>query len=251
MKKLVILGGAGVVGEALFHGLKSSYNILNLDRAIGQADASHQYVDATKYQELLEKIPEDTDVIINLLRMETSQAIEEVDTFDQMTDVFFKATYYTMHVANTKKIPKVIFASSNHVTDYMEENGLSKLGREITTEDYPYAKGLYGVLKLAAEQAGFIFSLNTELSVINIRIGSVPKEEELKAVEGNERLKRTLLSKVDLINLFTAAIESDRRFGTYYGVSDNPDKPWDLTNAIKELGYRPKQNTSELKSSGL
>ncbi|MFC4403072.1 NAD-dependent epimerase/dehydratase family protein [Gracilibacillus xinjiangensis] len=238
MKKLVIIGGGGTVGKKLFTALEKNYQVLVLDNSIQEETSTYRYVDATDYDQLLDKIPQDTDVLINLLRIETNNAIEEADVFNKMTDVFFKASYYLMLIAKNYNISRVIFASTNHVTDYYEENGFSKLDREITTTDYPAPKGLYGVLKLASEHAGFIFSYNTNLSVINIRIGSVPSNEK-DALEKDDRLKRTLLSESDLINLFEAAIETDRKYGTYYGVSDNKGKPWDLSNAISEIGYKP------------
>ncbi len=241
LKKITIIGGSGTVGDILVEGLQHSYDVLVLDKHIQNNTATNHYVDATNYDELLSTIPKDTDVIINLLRIDTAHAIEPVEVFDQMTDVFFKATYYIMLIAKEFRIPKVIFASSNHVTDYYEENGYSKLQREITTNDYPYSKGLYGVLKIASEQAGFIFSLDSDLSIINIRIGSVPAQNEQDALKENDRLTRTLLSKKDLVELFSAAIEAKVNFGTYYGVSNNPDKPWDISNAIEELGYSPKR----------
>ncbi|WP_091483161.1 NAD-dependent epimerase/dehydratase family protein [Gracilibacillus orientalis] len=246
MKKITIIGGSGTVGDILFERLQNSYDVLILDKNIKSNTERQRYVDATNFQQLASEIPKDSDVIINLLRIDTSHAIEPAEVFDQMTDVFFKASYYIMLIASKRNIPKVIFASSNHVSDYYEENGYSKLGREITTNDYPYPKGLYGVLKIASEQAGFIFSLNTDLSIINIRIGSVPDEEDTDALKKNDRLSRTLLSKEDLVELFSKAIEAKVNFGTYYGVSNNTEKPWDLSNAIDELGYAPQKNTDEI-----
>ncbi len=243
LKKITIIGGSGTVGDILVEGLQHSYDILVLDKHIQNNTATNHYVDATHFDELHSTIPKDTDVIVNLLRIDTAHAIEPVEVFDQMTDVFFKATYYILLIAKEFRIPKVIFASSNHVTDYYEENGYSKLQREITTNDYPYPKGLYGVLKIASEQAGFVFSLHSDLSIINIRIGSVPSDNEKNALKQNDRLTRTLLSREDLVKLFSAAIEAKVKFGTYYGVSNNPDKPWDISNAIEELGYSPKKKT--------
>ncbi|QGH36647.1 NAD-dependent epimerase/dehydratase family protein [Gracilibacillus salitolerans] len=245
MKKITIIGGSGTVGDILFERLQNNYDVLVLDKNIKNNTSTHRYVDATDFKQLASEMPKDTDVIINLLRIDTAHAIEPEEVFDQMTDVFFKATYYIMLIATKYKIPKVIFASSNHVTDYYEENGHSKLEREITTKDYPYPKGLYGVLKIASEQAGFIFSLHSDLSIINIRIGSVPEKNEEDALKHDDRLTRTLLSREDLVEFFSAAIEAKVKFGTYYGVSNNNNKPWDISNAIEDLGYAPKRIHAE------
>lgn len=247
MRKVVIIGGAGTVGQIITKNLNEKYKIAVLDKNITQKnDEDYFQVDATNYQDLISKVPKDTDVIINLLKTDTSAPVEEVNKFNKMTDVFFNATYYILLVASYYKIPKVIFASSNHVTDYYEKDGDSTLGREITTNDYPCTKGLYGVLKLASEQLGFIFSLNRNMSVLNLRIGSVPSEVEQKAVGRKSRLKKTLLTEVDVIGLFTAAIESTKTYGTYYGVSNNPEKPWDTSNAATEIGFKSAQNVMDI-----
>ncbi|MFC0473314.1 NAD-dependent epimerase/dehydratase family protein [Halalkalibacter kiskunsagensis] len=246
MKKIVIIGGAGTVGNILTNGLLEKHKVVVLDRNENQNNqAKFIQVDATNLQDLIAKVPK-ADVLINLLNTNTKHALEDVETFEKMTEIFLKATYYILFTAKKKKIPKVIFASTNHVTDCYEEEGNSLLGREINVGDYPCSKGLYGVLKFASEQVGSLFSNEKNLSVINIRIGSVPKEISKEVMEENPRLKKTLLTDTDLIDLFTAALEADIKFGTYYGVSDNPGKPWDMANAKKELGYKPNENTTDL-----
>jgi nucleoside-diphosphate-sugar epimerase len=245
MKKIVMIGGAGTVGTILTNGLLEKYQVVVLDRNDSEnKQAPFIQVDATNLQDLLTKVPE-ADVLINLLNTNTKHALEDVETFEQMTEIFFKATYYILFTAKKKKIPKVIFASTNHVTDCYEVEGNSLLGREINVRDYPCSKGLYGVLKFASEQVGSLFSNEENLSVINIRIGSVPKEVSKAILEENPRLKKTLLTDADLIELFTTALEADIKFGTYYGVSDNPGKPWDMANAKKNLGYSSTKNTTD------
>ncbi len=54
-------------------------------------------------------------------------------------------------------IQKVIFASSNHVTDRYEKDGHSLLGREITADDVPATINVYRILKFASEQLGSLF----------------------------------------------------------------------------------------------
>lgn len=189
MKKVVIIGGAGTVGKVISQGLSKDYEIIIMDSNVTD-DNNCIKIDATNYDDLVDGIPGDTDCIINLLKTDTNHPIEEIDVFNQMTEVYFKASYYILMIANQHRIPKVIFASSNHVTDVYEREGNSTLGREIRVDDYPFMKGLYGVLKLATEQLGFIFSYNeNNLSVVNIRIGSVPPKE--KSVGENSRLKKT------------------------------------------------------------
>lgn len=42
------------------------------------------------------------------------------------------------------------------------------------------------------------------------------------------------------------AIEAPVRWGTYYVVSDNPNRRWDITNTMLELGYRPRDRWTDL-----
>ncbi|MCL7748236.1 NAD-dependent epimerase/dehydratase family protein [Halalkalibacter alkaliphilus] len=245
MKNIVIIGGAGTVGKHLVKGLRKHHQITVVDQQNAfDSEINFIQADATNLQELLEKVPK-ADVLINLLNTETKHALEDVNTFEKMTSIFFKSTYYILYTANQKDIQKVIFASTNHVTDCYEDEGKSILGREITVKDYPCSKSLYGVLKFASEQVGALFSKEKGMSVINIRIGSVPKDVTKEDIEKNDRLKNTLLTDTDLIALFQAAIKSDVT-GTYYGVSDNVGKPWDMANTKRELGYKSEENTSDI-----
>ena len=164
-----------------------------------------------------------------------------------MTDIHFIASFYILRAAAELGIPKIVYASSNHTTDRYEKEGISTLGREININDYPYSRGLYGVLKLASENIGHIFSKKPGFpySIINLRIGSV-LPNEMEAVRENDRLCHTLLSHADTVQLFDLALESTVKYGTYYGVSDNPDKPWATENAWKELGFISKENAIDV-----
>lgn len=248
-KKVIIIGGAGTIGSILVNGLRDTYEFVILDKNV-QPNSSTCHtvqVDATNYQALLESIPKDTDAIINLLTIKSKDDVKDLDQFHKMTNIHFMSSFYILHAAITLEIPKVVYASSNHTTDYYEENGISTLGRKINTNDYPLSKGLYGVLKLASENIGHILARGIEnnLSVINLRIGSVQKDE-YQAVKQNQRLHHTLLSHEDTVQLFDLALQSTIKYGTYYGVSDNPGKPWETEEAWKDLGFMSMVNSVDV-----
>ncbi|MFB3168289.1 NAD(P)-dependent oxidoreductase [Neobacillus sp. 179-C4.2 HS] len=247
MKKTVtIIGGAGTIGTILRKGLRDKYNIVILDKKVPEQAEEFVEVDATNFDMLLENIPKDSVALINLLTIKTENDLSDVEEFHKMTNIHFISSFYVLHAAIRLGIPKVVYASSNHTTDYYENNGFSSLGREISTHDYPSSRGLYGVLKFASENIGQILALQTDnLSIINLRIGSVHPNEE-KAVKEDDRLLRTLLSHEDTVLLFEKALHSSVRFGTYYGVSDNPGKPWSTENAMRELGFVSKVNSTDI-----
>ncbi|TCN22702.1 NAD-dependent epimerase/dehydratase family protein [Mesobacillus foraminis] len=250
-KKITIIGGAGTIGSVLCNGLRNKYEIAILDKKAPAHGDDFIEVDATNYEMLLNSIPKDSEALIHLLTVKTDNDLKEVEEFHKMTQVHFMATFYTFRAAIELGIPKVVFASSNHTTDYYENNGFSSLGREINTNDYPYSRGLYGVLKLASENIGHILAREEDnnLSIINLRIGSV-QPDELKTVREEDRLHRTLLSHADTVQLFDLALQSTVKYGTYYGVSDNPGKPWSTETAWKELGFVSKENAMDVLKKG-
>lgn len=246
-KKVTIIGGAGTIGTILQKGLGSKYEIVILDENVPDEGKYFIKVDATNYEMLLNSIPKDSDVLINLLTIKTDNDLKDVEEFHKMTNIHFMSSFYTFHAAIKLGIPKVVYASSNHTTDYYENEGVSSLGREINTTDYPYSRGLYGVLKLASENVGHILAreADNKISILNLRIGSVQPDEH-QAVKEDERLHHTLLSHEDTVQLFDLAIQSTVKYGTYYGVSDNPGKPWSTESAWKELGFISKVNALDV-----
>ncbi|MFJ5670091.1 NAD-dependent epimerase/dehydratase family protein [Bacillus safensis] len=243
MKKITIIGGCGVIGRLLTKALSTEYNVTIIDQT--SCVGGVILADAANEQNVYEAIPRDTDVILHLLNMDMTHDVMDHEEFAKMTDIFWSSTYYMFRSAARLGIRKVIFASSNHVTDRYEENGRSLLGRQITTEDVPSTKNVYGILKFASEQLGRLFHDQTGMSVINLRIGTVVTDE-MKALHKKQRTKRTLLSHEDLASMVKSAIETDIPFGTYYAVSENEEKPWSTEKTKQELGYEPDVNTTEI-----
>ncbi|MFP7375562.1 NAD-dependent epimerase/dehydratase family protein [Bacillus paralicheniformis] len=250
MKKVTIIGGNGTVGRVLAGGLAGEgYEVTVLDLKEPDEKPAVRFVrvDAADYNEVVKSIPLNTDAVINLLAVKPTGDLLDRREFEKMTDIFFKATYTILRAAAELGVPKVVFASSNHVTDVYEKNGDSLLGRKINTDDYPQSQSLYGLLKLASENLGYLFSHQSDakVSVINLRIGTAAENEQ-ETLRAKPRSKKTLLSHPDLVQIFKAAIESVKTYGTYYAVSDNKGRPWSIDSAIGELGFKPKVSTSDI-----
>lgn len=183
MKKVTIIGGNGTVGRVLADGLAGEgyeVTVLDLKEPDEKPAARFVRVDAADYNEVVKSIPANTDAVINLLAVKPTGDLLDRQEFEKMTDIFFKATYTILRAAAELGVPKVVFASSNHVTDVYEKDGDSLLGRQINTDDYPQSKSLYGLLKLASENLGYLFShqLDAKVSVINLRIGTAAENEQ-------------------------------------------------------------------------
>lgn len=246
-KRIVIIGGAGVIGNIIIPPLSLKYEIVIFDITERQSGNNHEYrqVDISNYQQLRKNIPKNTDVLINLVALPEKPTLVDSAELKSMVNVYVIGSYNAFLAASQLNIKKVIFASSNHVTGYYEKDGKSILGKSITTSDYPMVDNVYGAMKLFAEQSGHLFSERYGMSVICLRIATVV-EDEIGFLLSNERPRRTILSHVDTVNIFTSAIEADIKYGVYYAVSDNPENPWDIEKTIEELGDFAQINSEQL-----
>lgn len=244
MANISIIGGLGTIGKMITGPLSQKHNVTIIDIAADNRNGIK--ADASDPEELCAAIPDNTNVIINLISIPTTDDLIPVQRFDENANAFLKTTYVIYHCAVMKQLKKVIFASSNHVTDYYETGGDSTLGREINVSDYPYSKGLYGILKLAGENIGHAFSKQYGLDVINLRIGTARLNEKQEILVDVNRYKKTWLSEADVVQIFEKAIEKDIKYGTYYAVSDNVGKPWDISNLECDLGFRSLINASDI-----
>lgn len=75
------------------------------------------------------------------------------------------------------------------------------------------------------------------ISSICLRVGTVREDDN--PIEETKRWLKTWLSHRDLIQLIEKSLISKIGFGIYYGVSDNTNMFWDISNAKKDLNYHP------------
>ncbi len=246
-KKIVLIGGLGTIGRILHAGLKDTYELYVLDILEPSKSNNINYVkaDVGSIDQLINAIPDDTYALVNLAGLSSEHPIPDAYDILRSNNVHVIGAYNVLLTAAAKCIGKVVFASTNHVTGTYETEGESSLGREIRSDDYPSPDSAYGAMKFCAEQFGYLFSRGKNISFISLRIGSV-QEDEIALLRSGARAQKTIMSKRDTIELFKRAIETKKHYGVYYGVSDNPGKPWDLTSPIRDLGFRPRVNSQQL-----
>lgn len=159
-------------------------------------------------------------------------------------------TWNVFQAANEVGVKRIVFASSNHVTGYYEGKP-PRLHKEsdppmIEVEDPARPDGPYGISKLAGEAIARYFYDEHGMEAVCLRIGSVLPDDDPTT---SERNMSTWLSHRDLKHLVLMALTADQEFpgfGIYYGVSGNSRRFWDISTAKEELGYTPKDNSSEL-----
>jgi uronate dehydrogenase len=152
--------------------------------------------------------------------------------WERIHDVNIGGTYTVFEAARRAGVPRVVFASSNHVAGFH------------TPDEYPLPETLtplpdtyYGVSKVAGEALGALYAHRYGLDVICVRIMSCFPEP------ANPRMLSTWLSPDDAGRLFEACLAvPNPGFRVVYGVSANTRGGWVSQEAARELGYEPRDD---------
>ncbi|WP_239022353.1 NAD-dependent epimerase/dehydratase family protein [Raineyella fluvialis] len=140
--------------------------------------------------------------------------------------------------ARTRGVRRIVYASSNHLMGMYD-----KLGEwPVYPTTLPRADSLYGVSKAFGEALGRFYHDTYGLDFIALRIGWSTDDPDDRDID---LLHAMWLSEDDTEQVVRCAIEADVTFGLYYAISDNPNRRWDVTNTMLELGYRPKDRYPE------
>jgi NAD+ dependent glucose-6-phosphate dehydrogenase len=237
MKSALVTGANGDVGRALIGSLASHYELhlatWHLARDMPPADlpagSSITCVDIQDLDALTAAMKDITAVVH--LAGEREFAADWADLRGPNID----GVYNLFEAARRNNVEKVVFASSNHATGYLDEHRLWP----IAGAEPPRPDSLYGVTKAFGEVFGRYASDYYGMSVICLRLGWVLERPH------NEMALRMWLSHGDLGRLVIGALESTCRYGVYFGVSANRRRRWDLTDAERDLGYVPQDDSEQ------
>ena len=245
--RLLITGANGLIGQTLIPDLADDFDVCGLDILPSPAHASIRQADIRDVDQV-KAVFDEFSLVTYVLHL---AAISSADADWQsvlMSNIH--GTWNVFSVAYRNKVKRVVFASSNHATGYYEAvpptlNRKRKVPT-ISVNDPIRPDGPYGISKVAGEAIARYFYDRHELEAICLRIGSVLEDDD---PTGQDRHRSTWLSHQDMLHLTRRALLADKEFpgfGTYYGVSRNSRRFWDISNAETELGFRPKDDASAL-----
>ncbi|MGI8913647.1 MAG: NAD-dependent epimerase/dehydratase family protein [Chloroflexota bacterium] len=228
MKKVLITGAAGRIGRSLHVGLTGRYRLrLMYHRTVLPVRANEEAVVADLGDlEGVRRAVEGVEAIVHLAGNPSTQA-----SFEEVLLANIVGAYHVYEAARLAGVPRVVFASTNHVTGMYERSG-SLVWPELPVRPDSF----YGASKAYGEALGRYYHDQYGLAVICLRIGSaLPRPT-------NRRALGTWISERDMTQLIWRSIEAPVTFGVFYGISDNTRRQWDITNARDLLGYRPEDN---------
>lgn len=255
-KRVLVTGGAGVIGQAVCQHLRDRYELSAIDRVPAPNYPVSHAVDVADLDAILPHFA-GIDAVVHLA---ASPAVttpwEDVLTNNLVT------TYNVYEAARRSGVQAVVFASSNHTIGMYELDGMPELYALDDPRVYDHTvevrpDSLYGVSKVYGEAMGRYFQENFGIRSYNLRIGTVLAHDNPRdpsVAEGSawldltpeqkfERLRATWLSKRDCAELIAACIEATHvPFAIVYGISNNPRQFWDLSHAKTLLGWEPKDS---------
>lgn len=239
-KKVLITGSSGLIGGILMRGLANEFELYGMDLRTDPQQAAAFEADITQAEQVeavFEKIPS-LEHVIHLAG-------------DPRVDADWDSAFY-VNIGGTKNVyaaaqrhgvQRVVYASSNHATGAYEGFPPSlhtkNKGIMITPRDPLRPDGFYGVSKIAGEAIARMYYELYGLQSVCLRIGSVLQEDDPTS---NPRARATWLSHRDLLQLVRRSLLADVGFGIYYGVSNNGARFWGISEAERELGYRPQDD---------
>lgn len=227
-RRVLITGAGGQIGSELASSLTDDYQLRLHYRSQPETAPSDDTVtaDITAFEETA-AIMGGVDTVIHLAGNANLDA-----AWDSVLAVNINGTYNILEAARQAGVRRVIFATTNHVMGMYDQNEEWPVYNDMPVRP----DSLYGVSKATGEALGRFYADMGYLSVIALRIGwfvnETPETE-------NALLPKMWLGKRDCAQLFRCAIETGRHWGMYYGTSANPDRKWDLTDALVEIGYEP------------
>ena len=263
-RRVVVVGAAGFLAGRVLPTFRERYDLVLLDVTTTNRDGD--VVEDVQVADLVETNRDayreyfrGADTIVHCGNVRRRGLGDDAHFDVQMKNI--QMAYNIYRVAIDEGVRRVVMLSSNHASDYYER--LIWKGRLPAMVDpgmRALSDNIYGWAKGAYESLGFTFASGVgsdgePLQVIQVRIGG-PRETDWERYDPDrpEAMHRSLgayLSARDQVQLMVKCIETEDirdehgvPFQVFYGISGNTHRFWDLSNAIKILGYEPKDDSA-------
>jgi len=245
LRRVLITGAAGNLGGKLRRHLEPSCDLVLLDRVTG-GDPSILAVDLSSWGTWVERFA-GVDTVFHLAADPTAQ-----QTWPNVVAPNLDALVNVFEAAVTRRVRRVVFASSNHVMGGYRDLDEPRL----LTPDLPPLPGLryavdgeqrdstaYAAAKLFGERLGKCLAEAHGIEMIAVRLGWIKPGDNLASwitPDRGEWFRLMWLSNRDYCQLMERCLLAPLPcpFVIVNGTSANTGTRWDLSGA-RALGYEP------------
>ena len=247
---VVVTGVAGLIGGVLRRLLPGGWQLSGVDLRPAP-DVPTLLADVTHTEALLPAF-RDACAVVHLAANPSHTA-----SWEEVVRPNILGTRAVFEAARRAGVPKLVFASSNHVTGLYENDepyrsivagryeGLEPGRVPLITHAAPLRPdGPYGVSKAFGEALGRYYAEAFGMEVLCLRIGTVNAQDRPLEV----RHYATLLTHRDLAALVDACLRAEGvPFDIFYGVSANTWRFWDVAHAREVLGWEPQDDAERFR----
>jgi nucleoside-diphosphate-sugar epimerase len=241
---VLLTGAHGRVGTAILDHVGTEYDWTCLDRHDSPERETH-VVDVRNRTEL-DSVVEGHDAIVHLAGNPSVDA-----PWASVLQNNIVGTYNVLDAAKAADVERFVFASTNHVVAGWEDTRLQELNSGELIFDHTTPRlpdSYYATSKSLGEDLGryHVETVGTPERFYALRIGGLHDRDHDHPWD-NERSRAWWLSRRDCAQLVDRCLSADGlRFGVFYGVSDNARRWCDLEYARQTIGYRPKDDSSDV-----
>ncbi len=243
-QKVLITGGAGLIGSIMIDKLGEKYEFSSLD--LREAAGIKSTVANLDDLEAITPAFEGIDVIVHLAADRSPAG-----SWDSILKNNFVATYNVFEASKRAGVKRVVFASSNHAEGgyYLDApwknvmdgdfHLLEQDNYELVTERHMIRPdSYYGVAKAYGEALGSYYNDYHGVSSFHLRIGWVLEHDDPTFSGYALSVWLSHRDTAQIIDLCIDAPES-HRYDIFNATSDNTWKIFDIAHAKKALGYKP------------
>lgn len=228
--RLLLTGASGQLGQVLRQPLREACLSLKLSDNRPLAGPAPQAGESFELCELGDRaavrhLLRDVDAVVHL------GGVSVEGPFDPILEANILGLYNLYEAARRNGVPRIVFASSNHVT------GFYRQGERITPQDRPRPDGNYGLSKLFGEGLAQLYFDRYGIETVCLRIGTST------VAPPDRRGLSTWLSHRDLAQLVLCALSAPN-VGNHivFGASANPASWWDNAEAAARIGFEPQDS---------